>query len=392
VIVGIGVLFKLAIWVWPQDLVGPPRKGLSEADRLKALNDVRSPLVTAVGGLLVFMAALIGAYFTGRTIHVNREGQLTDRFTRAIAQLGDDKLDVRLGGIYALERIARESAKDHGSIMEVLTAFLREHAQPHSTTASDHDVGPPLGWDSSAASDAFTYVPPSDSQRTSATRRLRADFQAVATVLGRRSKERRRREVYGWLDLHGVDLRNAFLPYAHLEDALLVDAHLEKAYLNYAHLERASLGGSHLEDAQLVANLDDAYVAFAHLKGAELSHAHLKNTNFVHAHLERAGFYEAELEGASFIGACLDGASLERAHLYEVQFSLDNGDGRITSASLQGTNFRGAILTGADLRHTDLRNALGLTREQLRLALTDASTILPVFDASGCASSPGDTP
>src|SRR3954471_10607316 len=42
------------------------------------------------------------------------QGQITERFTRAIDQLGatDDKgnkrLEIRLGGIYALERISRD--------------------------------------------------------------------------------------------------------------------------------------------------------------------------------------------------------------------------------------------------------------------------------------------
>ena len=52
---------------------------------------------------------------------------MTDRYTKAIEQLGSDKLDVRIGGIYALERIARDSARDHPAVMEVLTTFIREH-------------------------------------------------------------------------------------------------------------------------------------------------------------------------------------------------------------------------------------------------------------------------
>ena len=56
---------------------------------------------------------------------------MTDRYTRVIGQLGSDKLDVRIGGIYALERIARDSAIDHPTVMEVLAAFIREHSQEH---------------------------------------------------------------------------------------------------------------------------------------------------------------------------------------------------------------------------------------------------------------------
>jgi len=53
---------------------------------------------------------------------------MPDRYTKAIKQLGSDKLDVRLGGIYALERVAHDSARDHPTVVEVLTAFIREHS------------------------------------------------------------------------------------------------------------------------------------------------------------------------------------------------------------------------------------------------------------------------
>ena len=64
-----------------------------------------------------------------RTHELTEQGQVTDRYTKAIEQLGSDKLDVRIGGIYALERVARDSARDHPTVMEVLTAFIREHSR-----------------------------------------------------------------------------------------------------------------------------------------------------------------------------------------------------------------------------------------------------------------------
>src|SRR5215211_5326823 len=94
----------------------------------------RKDLILALAQILGGTALLSGLYFTWRTLQVNREGQITDRFTRAIDQLGktDDKgnklFEIRVGGIYALERIARESEEDHGPIMEVLTAYVRQHA------------------------------------------------------------------------------------------------------------------------------------------------------------------------------------------------------------------------------------------------------------------------
>jgi hypothetical protein len=53
---------------------------------------------------------------------------VTDRYTKAIEQLGSGKLDVRIGGIYALERIAHDSPRDHPAVLEVLAAFVREHS------------------------------------------------------------------------------------------------------------------------------------------------------------------------------------------------------------------------------------------------------------------------
>jgi hypothetical protein len=63
-----------------------------------------------------------------RTYRLAQQGHITDRYTRAIEQLGSDKQDVRLGGIYALERIAKDSAQDGATIAEVLTALIRGRA------------------------------------------------------------------------------------------------------------------------------------------------------------------------------------------------------------------------------------------------------------------------
>jgi hypothetical protein len=94
---------------------------------VKLESDARTAVIQALGGA----ALLIGLYSTSKTLRTTQEGQITDRFTKAINQLGETgpaKLAIRLGGIYALERIARESERDHWPIMEILTAYVREHA------------------------------------------------------------------------------------------------------------------------------------------------------------------------------------------------------------------------------------------------------------------------
>src|SRR6266511_179612 len=233
---------------------------------LKAQNAVRTTLLQGLGGVVL----LVGAYFTYRQVRISLEqlelarqqaqrsdervreqlqiaqqGQITERFTRAIDQLGHTQLDVRLGGIYALERIARDSSADRATIGEVLTAFVRSHA-PWPPRLPGQYVG----------------AAPIDEVPELQVRA--ADVQACLTVLGRGGFARAAQDQRDRLDLHAVDLRHANLVRAHLERASLWDAHLEGAYLGDAHLEEANLLDAHLEGA----SLEGAELRGAHLEGA----------------------------------------------------------------------------------------------------------------------------
>ncbi len=117
----------LADWLARHD-VGSAKPALLQTARDAA----RGRLLTLVAGLFAAGALVFTALnftLSRRTFELTEQGQVTDRYTKAIEQLGSDKLDVRIGGIYALERIARDSAKDHPTVMEVLTAFIREHSR-----------------------------------------------------------------------------------------------------------------------------------------------------------------------------------------------------------------------------------------------------------------------
>jgi hypothetical protein len=92
---------------------------------------VRTQFLTLAAGL--FVAGTL--WFTGQNLRLSRQGHVTDRYTKAIEQLGSDKLDVRIGAIYALERIARDSATDHPTVMDVLAAFVREHSRDQRSTS-----------------------------------------------------------------------------------------------------------------------------------------------------------------------------------------------------------------------------------------------------------------
>jgi hypothetical protein len=281
---------------------------------LKAQNEVRTTLLQGLGGVVL----LAGAYVTYQQLTNSREqlreqmthnreqlqiaqqGQITERFTRAIDQLGHAQLDVRLGGIYALERIARDSPTDRATIGEVLTAFVRSHAPWPPRLSGQYVTSAPID-----------EVPDLHVRA--------ADVQACLTVLGRGGfapvgNAKR-------LDLHAVDLRQATLVGAQLEYATLVGAHLEGADVSDAHLKQADLSDAHLKQAWLSkSNLEGAILRGAHLEGATLIHTNLEGAYLVGANLEGATLYGAHLgaaylEAANLGGAHLEGASLAGAHL-----------------------------------------------------------------------------
>jgi hypothetical protein len=176
------VVAALAIagaFIWPiTDLIAAHDvgriAGAQRATQLQTAREaVRTQLLTLAAG--VFVAGAL--WFTAQNYRLSRQGQVTDRYTKAVEQLGSGMLDVRIGAIYALERIARDSAGDHPTVMEVLAAFVREHS---------HEQWP--------QADKSAYP-------------TRPDVHAALTVIGRRNTRR---------DRQPIDLMRANLARANL--------------------------------------------------------------------------------------------------------------------------------------------------------------------------------
>lgn len=122
---GVVVLGILTLWILPALLTRHPSRDLTAAEQLKAVNDVRTPLI----GFVVLVGSAVTLWFTARTYRLGRDGHITDRYTKAVAQLGDASSAVRIGGIYALERIGNDSSHDRDTIIWVLGAFTRERSR-----------------------------------------------------------------------------------------------------------------------------------------------------------------------------------------------------------------------------------------------------------------------
>lgn len=304
-------------------ITDPKERAQLEDSRLKLQNDARTTLLQALGGAFF----LVTAFFTWRQTRINqqqlditrqqvqensalnqeqlrssREGQITERFGKAIDHLGSQSngqknLDTRIGGIFALERIAKNSPDDQRVVAEVLCAYVRDHSPWPPPANSLFPSGHPT-----------TDVP--------LLRTRASDIQTIMTVLGRIAHEDSRPPKF---NLRKVDLRQAVLNNSNLRGIALEGSHLEGADLIFADLRGAQLGpdlqGKVTRD--LGANFTDA-----HLGNADLREADLNRTI-----LTKAFLMDADLRGALMVGTNLKGANIKGADLRGVKLSSTTLDG-----------------------------------------------------------------
>lgn len=317
-----------------------------EKERVNAQNASYGTLVQLLGGAFFSVTA----YLTWRNVKATEDKQITERFSKAVEQLGSDKLEVRLGGIYALERIAKDSEKDHWTIMEVLTSFVQAHSPLRLTIAKDSEKD-----DWTFMEVLTSFVPahllsqmPTDKQEP--LNLITVDIQAALTVIGRRNCNQ---------DQEGkeIDLSSANLAKFNFSRANFRRANLEKADFREANLGEADLSGANLKGARLDKINPDlpvkkVYFTQAFLIEAKLTGARLTRAELSEAYLSRAVLNAANLSQANLSQAKLDGANLSQADLH-------------------GSDLSGAILDNK----TNFSGAKGLTSEQIKAAKNWQSAI-----------------
>ncbi|WP_253914203.1 pentapeptide repeat-containing protein [Streptomyces mayonensis] len=283
-------------------------------DRLTAVNDVRTTLLQVVGGLVV----LFGAYATWRQLRVSQdglratqEGYVTDRFSRAVDQLGSDKLDVRIGGLHALWRIAEQSARDREAIISIQAAYLRTHLP-----------WPPDGPEAPAADVPINDVAPLETRA--------ADTQVALTALGVLCRHREE----SWVNLSITDLRRA-----DCDGLWFPEVNFDRACMEAAGLYRA--------------NLTQASMVSVNLRHADLTTAVLRRARCVLADLRAAKLVETDLRDADFTETDLREANLRKATAHGAVFHR---------ADLRLADLRGTDLSTADLVEARLTGALASER------------------------------
>jgi Pentapeptide repeats (8 copies) len=221
---------------------------------------------------------------------------VSNQVSKGFEQLGSDKIEVRLGGIYALEGVMNTSPQYHQPILEALCAFVRDGTRADTKETRE---GSPT-----------------------------SDIQAALTVTGRRDV----REDEARLNLAVTQIPKANLSGAKLSDAILSGANLSGANLSGTILSGAILSGAILGGVMLFD---------ANLSGADLSGANLSGAKLSGATLSRAILDRAILSGANLFGATLNGAILSEADLSEADLSGATG---LTQEQLNQACGKGAKL------------------------------------------------
>ena len=148
-------------------------------------------------------------------------------------------LESRLGALYSLERLLRESRKDQRAILETLCAYIRENSP----------LLPPIDKKEAEKFHVSEMSPPLTK---------RSDVQAAITIVGRRPEQLRiRSQREGW----NLDFRETNL------------AGYDFSKLNY---DRSDFSGSFLNDAKMMsASFANSVFSHTNLSGADTT-----NSNF----------------------------------------------------------------------------------------------------------------
>ena len=272
-----------------------------------------------------------------------------ERYQRAAEMLGSNLLATRLGGIYALQRLATEYPEEyHIQIMELLCAFVRNPPETYFREERRATLR-------------------QDTGQRETPQELQSDVQTAITAIARRSKKSRMLEAAQdfRLNLHNAFLVKARLPGANLAGANLSGANLEDADCNDADFSNANLTSANLSRARCAST----NLAGAQMLGLILTKTLVQNADFSKTHFSPRDVSEAELAYANFSHATISPTDLSKA-------VIDN-------VNLTGTRFRKAIRSTIPIDGSPRKPSedifVRLTQAQLDEAKADADNP-PTFD------------
>lgn len=197
----------------------------------------------------------------------------------------EPNIEVRIGAIYSLERIAQDSLRDHVQIMEILCAYIRTNSPAHQASRSPHEISPYTNtYVAERRINIFGILEENALDRQRKWRaqlpKPRQDIQVALTVIGRRSAAQRAIEAE--VDDEGI-YRSFKLDFA--------GANLQTANFMSGNFARASFVGTRLDGAQFMD---------ARLQGVEFQSSSMQGAAFNFATMEDSFIVDCDLSDALF--------------------------------------------------------------------------------------------
>jgi len=239
----------------------------------------------AVGLMLAFRRQHHQEIATLLTDQDATQRRITELYTKAVEQLGSDKAPVRLGGLYALERLAHDNLSQRQTIVNVICAYLR---MPFPATLESGAVPGP-DRDVERAETKITSGPSDNTRQQEKQVRLTAQrilsdhlrYEGTGQELAQTTSSRL------W---HGIRLD--------LTGATLIDVNLANCFIGDARFDAAAFSG----DARFVGASFSGDARFAEASFSRIARFDAAAFN------GDAGFGEATFSGAArFVGASFSG-------------------------------------------------------------------------------------
>ncbi|WP_370280993.1 pentapeptide repeat-containing protein [Pontibacterium sp.] len=283
-----------------------------------------------IAALFGFPMIIWRTHIASRQAATAEDSHVAETYTKAIEQLGAandagiPKLELRLGALYALEKIAKNNHSYHSQIMEVLCAYVRLHARVEGENKSD------------------TSVP------NTAHFSPREDIQTAVTILCRRNLEFDQdnfRPDLSAVDLQGIDLSNQ-----RLENYNFARSNLRKAWIKGASLISCNFDLSTLDNA----NLSKCDISKCSFNGTFLRDVFLEKSTFLDCELKHATLTGAILSSGAIQNVDANGANLHGAFLDSVQIT----DSYFTLCHFESANLSGSKLTNTDVNRSHFQESI----------------------------------
>jgi hypothetical protein len=272
---------------------------ITEDGKIDRINEIKFKFATilgGIGGLILLVVQIIRAIKFSSQVKEERRSNISretlDQYVKAVEQLKDESITVKLGGIYSLEKIMNSPDKEvqsyHDTIIELLCSYVRGKTP-------------------------FYLSELCDNKKEKLFKILDMDIHTILTVLGRRKNKE-------------IEKVNINLSQTNLFNANFTKAYFKNAILNYVFLDQAKLNGSHLENANLEGSslemiiLNEAHLENTNLIGASLKNARLEGAYLNDATLIGTQFQNADLNGTNFENAVLRSVFLEKSNISKANF------------------------------------------------------------------------